>query len=241
MKLVSINVEFDKHHDTVLPFLKSQNPDVVCLQELLDDDVEFFKGELGMQCAFQTCRYDKFPRDHRHLGVRHGVGIFAKEIQDQGYAFYAGEEKELFEPFKFENPNNAEAIVWADVEGLDGKTYRILTCHFPVTHEGESTPYQLEVLDTFLTKVEPLGECVITGDFNAPRGNETFSRLAQKYKDNIPAEYKTTLDPKLHPTKGLIEYVVDGLFTTPAYSVSDIKLVDGLSDHVAVVGEVVKD
>ena len=75
---------------------------------------------------------------------------------------------------------------------------------------------------------------------NAPRGNETFSRLEEKYKDNIPREYKTSIDQNLHKVKG-IQFMVDGLFTTPVYKASNVKLVDGISDHMAVVAEINKN
>ena len=32
--------------------------------------------------------------------------------------------------------------------------------------------------------------------------------------------------------------MVDGLFTTPAYKASDVKLVDGISDHMAIVAKI---
>ena len=51
------------------------------------------------------------------------------------------------------------------------------------------------------------------GDMNVPRGNETFNRLAEKYKDNIPLEYKTSIDQNLHRVKGL-QVMVDGLYYT---------------------------
>jgi hypothetical protein len=35
--------------------------------------------------------------------------------------------------------------------------------------------------------------------------------------------------------------MVDGLFTTPAYEAQDVKLVDGVSDHMAVVAPITKN
>jgi exonuclease III len=32
MKLININIEGDKHFDTVIPFLEKEKPDVLCLQ-----------------------------------------------------------------------------------------------------------------------------------------------------------------------------------------------------------------
>jgi hypothetical protein len=35
--------------------------------------------------------------------------------------------------------------------------------------------------------------------------------------------------------------MVDGLFTTPVYQTSNVKLVDGVSDHMAIVAEIHKN
>ena len=130
--------------------------------------------------------------------------------------------------------------MWVNVKDKDDNHYKFVTTHFTITKNGESTPYQLEVLDLLLAQLEKLGEFVFCGDMNAPRGNETFNRLAEKYKDNIPLEYKTSIDQNLHRVKGL-QVMVDGLFTTPTYRTSNVKLVDGISDHMAVVAEINKN
>ena len=59
MKLVSINVELNKNYSTVFEFLKKENPDVVCVQELLEEDFDRFKNELNMEGIFQPRRYFK--------------------------------------------------------------------------------------------------------------------------------------------------------------------------------------
>ncbi len=137
MKLISINIEINRHYDTVLNFLKKEKPDVVCLQEVLEDDLPF------------------------------------------------------------------------------------------------------QVVDFLLKSLDSMPEFVLCGDTNAPRGNETFSRLATKYKDNIPAEYKTSIDQKLHRVKGIM-FMVDGLFTTSSCIASNVRLQDGVSDHMAVLAEIEK-
>ncbi len=57
MKLISLNIELNRHHELVLPFLKSQNADVVCLQELLEEDFEMYKRELGMNGVYRALSY----------------------------------------------------------------------------------------------------------------------------------------------------------------------------------------
>ncbi len=233
MKLVSVNIEVNRHYDTVLDFLKKENPDVICLQELLEEDFPVFQRELRIPGKLEVF---SCPSSYYNLeGKWQGVAIFAKNIVNSGSIFYTSEKRDLLKTYNPEPENSV--LVWADVKDAADSTYRIVTTHLPVTTHGESTPYQLQVVDLLLQSLVPLGEFVLCGDMNAPRGNETFSRIAQKYTDNIPPEYKTSIDQNLHRVKG-IQLMVDGLFTTPKYTATNVRLVDGVSDHMAIVSEI---
>jgi hypothetical protein len=61
--------------------------------------------------------------------------------------------------------------------------------------------------------------------------------MASVMKDNIPPEVTTTLDQEIHGVKGL-QFVVDGMFSQPPYVVNNVRVVTGVSDHCALVGEV---
>jgi exonuclease III len=245
MKLISLNIELNKHYDTVLDFLKRETPDVICLQELLEDDFSRFKKELNMEAIFKVFSYFKNDPYYQDIeGKRQGVAIFAKNIVVSGALFYVGNEENLLKS-KEEYLSNEEfkknrVLLWVDVKDKEGEIYRFSNTHFPVTKKGESSLYQLEVADKLLEKIMGLEEFVLCGDTNAPRGNETFSRLAKKLKDNIPLVYKTSIDQNLHKVKG-IQFMVDALFTTPAYKALNVKLIDGVSDHMAVVAEISKN
>ncbi len=80
---------------------------------------------------------------------------------------------------------------------------------------------------------------VLCGDFNAPRGGEIFSELAARYRDNIPAQYTTSIDASLHRA-GDLQLMVDGIFTTPEYQASSVLLHSGVSDHYAVTADITK-
>lgn len=245
MKLVSINIELNKHYKTVLDFLKLQEPDVICLQELLEDDFEDFKKVLGKQGVFKSRRrVGKYSHLQDIEGKKEGIAIFAKKIIDSGSIYYEGSEENILKTYSEylsdEENNKNSVLLWVKTENEDGETYKFTTTHVPATKEGQSTPYQLRVINLLLKKLDSLGEFVFCGDMNAPRGNETFSRLAKKYKDNIPPEYKTSLDQNLHRVKNL-QHMVDGLFTTPAYNASNVKLLDGISDHMAIVADINKN
>ena len=131
------------------------------------------------------------------------------------------------------------ALVWIDVEDKSKDIFRILTSHLTVTNEGEVSQIQLDDNERFINNVKSLGELVFCGDTNAPRGRSAFGGIAEVFKDNIPLEYVTSLDQNLHRVKGL-PYMIDCLFTTPKYKALNVKLIDGVSDHMAVVADIEK-
>jgi endonuclease/exonuclease/phosphatase family metal-dependent hydrolase len=242
MKIVSINIEIDRHKNTVNALIEKEKPDVICFQELLEEEFEYFKNTYNKQGVFIPTVYLYHDSQGGVQNRRYGLGIFADNIMKTGYSYYVGSEAHIsqsYEEYFSDKPVVQDrGLLWADIS-IDGTVYRIVTTHFTLTKEGESTSYQLETLGSLFTELDKLGEFVLVGDMNAPRGFETWSRLASRYTDNIPEHYMTSLDQDLHRVKGLM-YVVDGLFTTKGYKAMDVALVDGISDHMAVLGEVTK-
>jgi endonuclease/exonuclease/phosphatase family metal-dependent hydrolase len=135
--------------------------------------------------------------------------------------------------------NNAHVLVlWANILLNNGKNYNIANTHFTWTHEGMATPFQIEDAKKLINILDTnLDSFILMGDTNAPRGRATFDLIADNFKDNIPKEYITSIDQNLHRVKGLI-YMIDCLFTKGDIEVKDVKLMDGISDHMVVVGEI---
>ncbi len=243
MKLVSVNIEMNLHYDKVLPFVEKENPDIICLQELLEEDFEALKNKFDMQGTYKPFFRVTLGHYSNNGGKKHGVAIFAKNISQFGYSYYVGKEENINKSHEeyYSDIKNSEngVLVWADIKHENGEVFRFATTHFTITKEGASTPKQLSDLGHLLNALEQIGDFVLCGDMNAPRGNETFTRLASRYKDNIPLEYKTSIDQNLHRIKGIM-FMVDGLFTTPTYQASNVKLVDGVSDHMAIVADIKK-
>jgi exonuclease III len=228
MKLISINIEHNVHDDLVLAFLKKEAPDVVCIQELLEEKFDFYKEQLGLPGVYQFLYYEMDAPGF--VGKKQGIGIFAKDMEAHGSIPFNSRVK---------SPDHSLILLWAEVRDESGETFKVATTHLPVTRHGEVTPFQLQVVDSLLVTLAELGDFIFCGDTNAPRGKEAFGKIAEKYKDNIPVEYTTSLDQDLHRVKGL-QYMVDGLFTTPLYKASAVTLTDGISDHMAIVAQIAK-
>lgn len=245
MKFISLNIENNKHFERIIPFFRRENPDVVCLQEVLEKDFEFIKKELGFDGIHQPWSYWNNQKHYPELTrEKQGVAIFAKNITSFGSNFYIGKEENVLKSFEEyiteKDFQKNRALVWVEIESEDKKTYKFITTQLPVTKEGEVTDFQMEAIDALLSEIESFGEFVLCGDMNAPRGKKSFAKISEKYKDNIPKTYKTSIDQNLHRVKG-IQFMVDGLFTTPSYEAKDVRLIDGVSDHMAVVAEIKKN
>ncbi|MCX6735482.1 MAG: endonuclease/exonuclease/phosphatase family protein [Candidatus Parcubacteria bacterium] len=242
---VSVNIERDKHYDTVLHFLKEQNADVVCLQEVFERDIPMFEKELGMKGFFaQMFQWpDSFDNPTEIISM--GVAMFTKlPVEKTLLQYYKGDAKDIPVYVKYVEggEDTVACVLLSLVVNVDGISYTLGTTHFTWTPHGNTDDRQRLDLKNLLIKMEEFKDGIVfAGDFNAPRGEEVFDGLARLFKDNIPVEYITSLDQKFHRNPDAVkELMVDGLFSTPEYEVSDVSLRFGISDHGAMVADISK-
>ncbi len=240
IKLVSVNIERDWHYETVFAFLKAEKPEVVCLQEILDRDIPRFKKELQMEGLFVPTAIANLGRGTEALakaGIKNGNAIFTSLPISLSNSFSYCECGD--DGVTHETRNFHKVLVYLTVEKGD-KSFSIATTHFTWTPNGESNDEQRRNMTALLKVLTSFPELILCGDFNAPRGGEIWGALAARYQDNIPLTYDSSLDPFLHRLLNSKKLVVDGLWSTPHYRVSGVRLVEGVSDHKAVVGLVEK-
>jgi len=216
---------------------------VVCLQEVYEADLDQIKKETGLGfSSFVTnaiCQL-RCPPGSTPRGAW-GVAILSRlPLQNTSQAYY------LFPDLKSDDfpdgiwDRQARALAWGTIE-REGKTYTIATTHFTWSNNGSETELQKQSLENMVSILDTIGEFVLVGDFNAPRGMHiVFDTLAQKYTDNIPSSVESTLDPELHRVGKERKFVIDGLFSTPGYQASHVQVVTGVSDHCALVASVEK-
>ncbi|MEI6478223.1 MAG: endonuclease/exonuclease/phosphatase family protein [bacterium] len=234
MKLISVNVEKSRHLDRVIPFLKEQQADIICLQELCEQDVELFKRELKMEGEFIAMNAGE-------QAMQWGVGLlshyplsgFKSTLYDTFAADYMGE----YAPHKKTMTRRPLCHLLSARIQQNGVTYSVATTHFTWAPDGKVTDEQRVNLKSLSVLLDGFPELILCGDFNAVRGTEIFDALATRYTDNIPAEATTTLDGNLHRA-GPLPYVVDGMFTSKEYVATSVRVVDGVSDHCAIVAEI---
>lgn len=236
IKLVSINIERDKHLDRVLPFIEREAPDVLCVQEIYEKDIPLFTHVMrGSRRFSPAARYREGESSHMV-----GEAVFSNLPVKEWFAYkYAGPSDITDSDLKTYR-NHVRTLLGCEIERGSG-LFRIATTHFTWTAGGEPDNHQRHDVRNLLDVSLSLGQLILCGDFNAPRGGEIFSFLADHYEDAIPRRYKTSIDISLHKAgrerpHELGDKMVDGLFTSSGYRASGVRLVSGLSDHCAVVG-----
>jgi endonuclease/exonuclease/phosphatase family metal-dependent hydrolase len=242
LSLVSINVEWDKHHDTVLPFLERTDADIVCIQELPEKDIALYEKAYGGTCI----AYAPVCRLQRPEGLMTITEAILTRIPAQGEVLYYAGSREAVRVDDENSDVGVHALILADLQ-KDGVPYTIATTHFTWSPKGEANDDQRRDQAALFAILDSLGEFAFAGDFNAPRGKETFSKFAERYQDNIPPHYETSIDVTLHKTRNnpvenarVGKYMVDGLFTTPQYQASNVRLEFGISDHAAIIATIEK-
>ncbi len=238
IKLIQLNIEESRHLGRIIPFLEEMQPDILCLQELNKKDIPHILDALSETATHVfTPMMQASERDVIGIGIFSSFSIrttFTHPYTDpQGIGRIRDNTTT-----HTKHDTETRSVTGIDVETDEG-TFRILTTHFTWSTDGQPDDYQRKDAASLFSILETLGDFVLTGDFNAPRGGEIFTFFAEKYKDNVPAKYKTSIDGTLHKA-GPLPYMVDGIFSTPAYDVHDVEMIFGVSDHCALVADITK-
>lgn len=242
IKIISLNVERSKHLARNLPFFLEEQPDVLCLQEAFEADLERMKKELKM--PFLIWQPDVLIDTKTNSTGRPGYSgqaiLSRQPLTDTGEAYYYMPENGIALQSKGMvdvRLTNAQGVVWASVE-KDGEQFVFANTHFTWTPDGFPDEHQETDFAALKSILSTLPPHVLVGDLNAPRGRGIWEKFSALYdRDNIPPDVPTTIDPELHRF-GDLGHVVDCLFTNEKYRATDVRVVSGLSDHQAIVADI---
>lgn len=236
LKLVSLNIEAQKHLPTVSNFLDKENADVVCLMEVCEKDVLQIAGNKYQFAVFA-------PSDILLDGKVTGVAILSKHPIFEVVKYHCGENISEYTSLPRVRGTHAPTLIMAKI--MEGENeYQIGAIHFSWTKDGHENSRQEGHMEKLLEFLGRQGEFVLCGDFNIPRGYKLYEKLNTLYKDNIPSEVLTTIDPEIHrankDVREKLKLVVDYIFSTPKYRVDNVRVESGVSDHCGVVCQIDK-
>jgi hypothetical protein len=241
LTFVSLNIEKARHFKLLGEFLMERNPHVLCLQEVPRYAMSTIQKILdARQSYFLPITLHK--EAHQAEPVMYGLAMFSNvPVKEAGYSYYTKQGEVIPVKRLPENKSYNRALVWMSVI-YEGQEYCFVNVHHTWTPDGEPTEEQLYDTEMLLRKLKDIPEHVLGGDTNAPRGKKTHDLFCERYTDHIPEVVKSTIDPVLHRAAAKkLALVVDVLFSTPhSYAVSNVEVVSGVSDHCAIVAEVLR-
>lgn len=219
MKIISLNIEGHAHLiERVLPFLQKERPDLVCLQEVFEVDLDLIAASLGMSYHFvsmalvdQVSIHQKdalgswgaavFVRDDSQLeknGLSHKYYVHAAVRQDQELPiFFDGEDPNSMHrvvvsaEFK---PNSIFSQILNNGEGC-----AVATTHFTWSPKGSFTDQQQQAYTAMKSVLAQFQPHVLCGDFNSPRLwiEEETEKNGKDYQKNVfgllATEYRDTI------------------------------------------------
>ncbi len=231
IRFLQLNIEGNKHVERISKFLQMHEFDVIMLEEAPSDVVEQIARTFGYPYTVFT-----FFSHYDFIGQDAGVSILSKYPFVESGSVPIIDSDEAYEMMTKHKPGYKFALTYALVDVPDMGHVRICATHLPVYYPGhETSEFQIKASHKLHEILESYNQFLLCGDFNAPRGYQVFDSFAVKYKDNIPKEILSTIDPTLHRVPDL-QYVIDVAFITPRYHVRDVIIHEGLSDHKGVSG-----
>lgn len=233
IKLLTLNIENDRHLARVHATLVEHRPDVVCLQEVLESDCAYLASSAGYNVKYAlNARLPAPSGEERNWGIAMLTRVPAR----RQIVYYYVDTPDV--PV-IRAPNDARrALLVTELDHL-GQPYRIATTHFTWSALGHISDRQKADFDRLAPLLSQYPDYVLCGDFNAPRGRELFDRFVGELgvTDHLPANVTSTLDSRFH-NAGALDLVVDTVFSTGEYRVVDIRVLEGISDHKGVLARV---
>lgn len=240
-KLVTLNIQSDVHLDLVCGFLGRVRPDVLCLQEVYQADLSVLQSVVGFNLEHVAVAEVNKPLPN--MGTpkgKWGVAIGTRFPVSAVRPFQYRDLSQVLPIPEKEGPGHVIPSAIAIQFVADATKQTVVSTHFTWSANATISPQQISDainLKKYLTDNFP--DYILCGDFNAPRGKTLYTLLQSGLTDNLPKDITTTIDENFHYA-GKLDLVVDTIFSTPEYQVSQVEVVGGMSDHKALVAQVEK-
>lgn len=244
LKLISVNMEGERHFPRILSLINSENPDIICLQEC-PESFQTYLHNLGYRSDFLAMMHE-IQNDVEYV---EGIVFASKVPFATTHKYYYQPDYNLpTQPVPTPQERRHHGYIFGTLEH-QGDLYHIATTHIMVTPNGLPTEHQIQGVKKLLSLLQTEKAHIVCGDFNVPRGiNPLYDDFLKYYNDIIPQEYMSSLDQTFHrlgknPNLNapiFDTFMVDYLFSKPEYTVLDIRLQFGVSDHAAIIATITK-
>jgi endonuclease/exonuclease/phosphatase family metal-dependent hydrolase len=231
IKLLTLNIEGDRHLERVRAVIAAHQPDIVCLQEVFEADCPYLAAAGGYHWRFAL---SALVRDHAGSRMRNwGVAMLARVPVLGQYTNYYADDPTIR---VLDDPNDPRRVLVVAELQHGRQQYRVATTHFTWSARGDISAQQKADFSRLKAVLSRYPDYLLCGDFNAPRNREMFSMFTGELSltDLLPEHITSTIDAQYHYA-GSLELVVDTFFSTGEYQAADIRLLEGISDHKGIL------
>jgi len=260
MKLVSLNVAFfERNNAKLVDFLKTQNADILCLQEVIkkiDDnvDLDFIskdtidESSLALKQSFFAPIWvlSKFEKDNFHgkerfifdLGGKVEFGNYIKSKDEilKGQNIFVQNHFTYVTDWSKWPEEDYRAVQVVDLD-INGKKLRLLNYHGIWSKDKmgtDKTKRACEVIKSLALEVDY--PSIITGDFNLFPNTESISLFNPELTSLIDQYNINTTRPETNELSDKQRNVVDYIFVSRGVKVNNFEVVQSdVSDHLPLV------
>lgn len=248
MKILNLNLyEGGLFFDQVLNFIKTENPDIFCLQEVYNgQDSELpihFRSIEVLTQAFPSYYFYFSPEllSVTPLGkIDVGNAIFSRfpfiKTETHFFSIPYGEHQQ--KPANHDWSKNPKNMQLCEIE-IEGKTLTVVNLHGVWGLDGGDNPARLAMSRVIINQVKDKKRTVLMGDFNVQPKTTTIQNIEEHLVNVFKNELTTSFNLKyknLEKYPGYATAVVDMFFVSP-----DLKIVSkscpivDVSDHLPLV------
>lgn len=215
-------------------FLSTGTTDIICLQEVLHEQLEFIQGALP---------------DYDYIGVARDDGKKKGEYcpilfnRKRFKAVQSGTFWLSDTPNDFKNTwdfAHKRICTWAQFRSNDGKSkFFVFNTHFPLNPLAQTKSAELIVKK--VNELCPKGESILAGDFNSLPESEAWAKFSRAGLTNCESRLKRVEFSPTYHVQGKAVVCLDGIFVSKGITVKSHQLKDqsvkGVypSDHFGVV------
>lgn len=243
IKFITINIWHGKFFDSLVSFIREQDPDIITMQEVYDGkDASFDRhlrilDELKKILNFDYVAFAPSLIDTRPSGkVPWGNAVFSKHpIVDQKNIFYSIPfgEYDLEKNTTFElAPRNLQQLTFS----VNSKKLYVFNTHGIWGKNGQDNPERLAMSNIITKAIKGKSPLILAGDFNLKPKTQTIRNIEKFLTNVFKNELITTFNMKRKSNPDYGTSVVDMVFVS-----KDIKVVEhfcpvvDISDHFPLI------
>ncbi|MDO6801470.1 endonuclease/exonuclease/phosphatase family protein [Wenyingzhuangia sp. 1_MG-2023] len=218
------NVGWSSRKDLVFKVIKNQNPDIICLQEVIEIQNNDFKKAFK---KFKAIGYEGPEMDPYKDGSYHKIAKNPILYNQQKYELVAAGQYWLSDTPQIAgsmawNTSRARNVNWVRlVEKSTGKQFRVLNTH--LDHKSiKAKEHQIKMIIEEANQYQQKFPQILAGDFNSDQGTTVVKIIKNYWKDSYGV---------LHENK-------DSGFTAHGFQGNQFKSIKGKIDFIFYKGSI---